>query len=100
MQLRPSTSSRPELVVSARASRVGDPLDPTNRLGVIGIFGRGRCLFGLPVEGRWLSRHKIVHDQDGFYLGDPDGNVVGMAGVYVNRILGARWTEDTRRLAG
>jgi len=100
MQLRPSTSSRPELVVASHASRVRDDVSFQNIIGFPGIFSRGRCLVALPVNGRWLSKHKIVHDEDGFYFGDPEGNVIGAPGVYVNKILGARWVEDTRRLAG
>lgn len=95
-------SARPELVVDPRAYTVLDPSDLT-RVGLPGPFGRARCLYALPVNEspqQWLEPHKVVHDHDGAYLADPDGNLIGTNGVWVARMLGARWTEDTRRLAG
>jgi hypothetical protein len=49
---------------------------------------------------RWVKRHDVVRDHDSAYLADPQGNLVGMPGQWCNRIISARWTEDTRRLAG
>jgi hypothetical protein len=40
-----------------------------------------------------------VHDEDGAYLADADGNLIGYEAVRVSRMHTARWTEDTRRLA-
>ena len=100
MQLRPSTSARPELLVDTRSGRVSDQVSQQNQIGVPGPFGRGRCMQALPMAALWLSRNKYVHDEDGFFVGDAEGNVLGFPGVIVHRLLGARWVEDTRRLAG
>jgi hypothetical protein len=95
-------SARPELVADPRAYRIVD--DPTQTtLGLQGPFGRARCQYALPVNESpqgWLEPHKVVHDGGGNYLADKDGNLVGRGGVYVSRMLAARWTEDTRRLGG
>ena len=41
---------------------------------------------------------RLVTDAWGFMLADPDGTIVGQPGVRVNRLLGARWSQDTRGL--
>jgi hypothetical protein len=45
-----------------------------------------------------LSPPTFVRDPGSSYLADPDGALIGEAAVWVNRMLTARWTEDTRRL--
>jgi hypothetical protein len=95
-------SDRPELVVDPRAYRVYDSPTDTS-VGFQGPFGRARCLYALPVNESpqaWLAPHRVIHDNGGAYLADPEGNLIGMNGVWVPRMLTARWTEDTRRLAG
>ena len=47
-----------------------------------------------------LAPVSAVRDNGGFNLGDPDGNLIGKPAVVVHRLLGARWTENTRGLAG
>lgn len=67
-------------------------------------FGRSRMLAALPLADQsvnyWLKPNALVHDQQDCYLADPQGNLIGKPGVMVNRLLTARWTEDTRRIAG
>jgi hypothetical protein len=38
-----------------------------------------------------------VRDPGSSYLADPDNNLIGEPAVWVNRMLTARWVEDTRR---
>lgn len=94
-------SWRPELIVDDHAFRLWDPVDQTY-VGVPGPFGRERVVFALPFNGGGTPsgplRSWVVHDNDGFHLADPDGNLVGRADVWIPRLLDARWTEDTRRL--
>jgi hypothetical protein len=95
-------SARPELVVDPRAYRIVDPSD-LSTVGLHGPFGRERCQYAIPVNetpAQWLEPHKVVHDPGGAYLADPQGNLIGHNGVWVPRMMSARWTEDTRRLAG
>jgi hypothetical protein len=40
----------------------------------------------------------VVRDAGSSFLADPDGALIGEPAVWVNRMLTARWTEDTRRL--
>lgn len=94
-------SARPELVVDDRAHRLRDPASGTY-VGVPAPFGRERCLSTLPLDPGpvWLAGPRVLHDPDGGYLADPSGTLVGFGAVIVDRMLTARWTEDTRRLAG
>jgi hypothetical protein len=98
--LRPLTP-RPELVVGDDNSRVQSP-DTTN-VGRAGPVARERCIFAIPLNGSGpvqLARITAISG-GGAYLADPLGNVIGEPkGVWCHRILYARWTEDTRRLAG
>ena len=93
-------SARPELVISNKRSGVNDPSSQT-LVGFAGPLGRERLIAALPLGNGpgMLLKHNVVHDQDGMYLADPDGNLIGFAGVWVSRMLTTRWTEDTRRLA-
>ena len=94
-------SARPTIVVDDRARRVADPSG--NYLGIDGPLGRERVVFALPINGTgpWLiAPPEAVHDADGFYLADPNGVLVGLDGLWIPRMIGARWTLDTRRLAG
>lgn len=50
-----------------------------------------------PVE---IQRRIVTKDDNGSYLADPAGNVIGKDRIVVHRMLAARWVEDTRRLAG
>jgi hypothetical protein len=91
-------SPRPELLKDQRSDAVQDPASVT-QVGRQGPFGRARCLFALPLAVTELSRGVLLRDQDGAMIADPAGNVIGVARVYVHRMLYARPTEDTRRFA-
>ena len=90
-------SPRPGVVVDPAAFGVVDPT--RDFVGRPGPFGRERVLFALPLEPgpALLSPPNVVHDPGPAYLADPDGNLIGTPPVWVNRMLTARWTEDTRR---
>lgn len=95
-------SARPDLVVDPRARTLVDPPTGT-RLGRPGPFGRARVVNALPVNGSapvQLAAPAVLHDPDGAYIADPQGNLIGVAAVWVSRMLTARWVEDTRRIAG
>jgi hypothetical protein len=91
-------SPRPSVVVDPAAFGVGVP--PGNVVGREGPFGRERVLFALPLEPgpALLSPPTVVRDAGSAYLADPDGALIGDPAVWVDRMLTARWTEDTRRL--
>lgn len=91
-------SSRPELLRDDHHGNVADP--SPNFVGVPGPWGRNRVVFALPLEPVEIRPRLVVHDDDGFFLADPDGNLIGRDRIIVHRMLSARWTEDTRRLAG
>jgi hypothetical protein len=94
-------SPRPELVVSDRPDSIVDPSD-SSRVGVPGPFGRERVVFALPLENGpvQLVAPAVVRDDQAGYLADPSGTLIGMPGVRVQRMVSARWVEDTRRLSG
>ena len=101
-------SARPELLTDTRARTVEDPAT-TNRVGqqndgrnLAAWFGRQRIVSALPMAEppRWIRPHTVLHAQNQFYLADTDGTLVGMQGLWCNRILSARYTEDTRRIGG
>jgi hypothetical protein len=88
-------SPRPELLVG---SRVTDPQG--NSIGLPGPFGRARVVSALPLADgpRQLVAPLVVHDAGLGYLADPQGNLLGAPGVWVSRMITARWVGDTRRL--
>jgi hypothetical protein len=47
-----------------------------------------------------LSPPTLLRDSGPALVADPVDNLVGLAAVWVSRMLTARWVEDTRRLAG
>ena len=67
-----------------------------------GPFGRERCVYALPLNDNppMLRAGKVLQDSEGSFIADPNGVLVGVAEVWIARLLEARWTEDTRRLAG
>ena len=89
-------SSRPAVLLDPAAFGVLDPASAT-LLGRPGPFGRERVVFALPTEPTLLSPPEVFRDPGSAYLADPDGALVGLPAVWVNRMLTARWTEDTRR---
>jgi hypothetical protein len=96
-------SARPEILVDDQRFRTVDPVDH-GRVGIPGPLGRERIVTAIPLNpGRTgpvqLAAAITVHDSQVFYLGDPDGNLIGEPAVWVHRMLPARWTQDTRRLA-
>lgn len=88
-------SPRPELLVG---SRVTAPDGST--VGLPGPFGRARIVTALPLKDgpRQLAAPLVVHDGGLGYLADPQGNLLGAPGVWVSRVITARWVADTRRL--
>ena len=101
-------SARPELVVSdhgrAIAEQTVPAISPDSRVGLPGPFGRERVVEALPLNKAGgavqLAAAVAVHDAALGYLADPDGNLIGTPAVWVHRMAYARWTLDTRRLAG
>ena len=110
-------SERPELVVGNNPeARINDPtvtppLEPlgfqwpnssVGQINVTGFLRVGRIIKALPLKDgpRLLQPPVLVRDGNSAYVADPDGNIVGVPGIWVMRCLDARWTEDTRRIAG
>lgn len=89
-------SDRPGLLVDWDGRALGEKSTQTI-VGWAGPFGRERLQSVLPMEGMWLPAQAVV-DWDGFYLADPDGNIIGEPALYINRILTVGVTPDTRRL--
>lgn len=93
-------SARPQLVVDARGQRL---VDNGDRVGIPGPFGNNRVVSALPTNKAGgpvqLVVPVVMHDHTMCYLADPDGTLIGTPGVWVHRLLTARWTQDTRRLA-
>jgi hypothetical protein len=98
--VRPATSPRPTVVVDPVAFGVVDPA--RTFVGRPAPFGRERVLFALPLDPgpALLSPPTVLRDRGPAFLADPQGNLIGLAPIWVSRMLTARWTEDTRRLAG
>lgn len=94
-------SARPEFVVDGRGHRL---VDNGDRIGLPGPFGNERVVAALPTNKAGgpltLAAPVVMHDHTLCYLGDADGTLVGTPGVVVHRMAYARWTADTRRLAG
>lgn len=92
-------SARPAVVVDPAAFGIVDPAS-TTVVGRPGPFGRQRIVPVLPFESgpALLAPPTVIRDPGAAYLADPDGALIGVAAVWVNRMLTARWTEDTRRL--
>ena len=92
-------SQRPTLLVDERNRKVQDP--PSKSLvGRPNPLGRSRIVFAIPMGPLQIITPQVVHDHDGCFIADPDGNLIGKDKVVVHRMLTARWTLDTRRLAG
>jgi hypothetical protein len=90
-----NSSPRPELLVDG--GRVGNT---TDSIGQPGPFGRARVVSALPLADgpRQLVAPLVVHDGGLGYLADPQGNLLGAPGVWVSRMVSARWVSNTRRL--
>jgi hypothetical protein len=101
-QLR-NLSSRPEILVDNQGFRLVDAA--SSRIGTPGPLGRQRIVTAItlneaetgPVQ---LVPSTVTHDNELFYLADPAGNLIGDPGVWVHRMLYARWVQDTRRVSG
>jgi hypothetical protein len=72
---------------------------PPSIVGQPGPFGRERVMSALPLDPgpTLLSPPTVLHDPGSSYLADADGALIGDPAVWVERMLTARWTEDTRR---
>lgn len=95
-------SERPELLVDHQGNRLIDPTD-RSQVGFRNPLGNERLVKALPLNESETGPiqavpHEALHDNNGYYLADPDGNLVGFQGAWIHRIVYARWTEDTRRL--
>lgn len=95
-------SARPEVLVDSYGKRILDPVSSTV-VGIPGPWGRERVTEALPTNGAppgpiQIAPHLVLHDANGFYIAAPDGTLLGEPGVWVHRLLDARWTGDTRRL--
>lgn len=97
--LQPSTSPRPGVIVDPRARGVGDPHQVV--VGRPGPFGRERVVFALPLDPGpcQLAPPKLLLDAGAAVIGG-GGLALGFPAIWVARMHTARWTEDTRRLAG
>jgi hypothetical protein len=91
-------SPRPTVVRDQDSHQLVDAVP--NFVGSPGPFGRNRIISTLPMAPTLLKPPAVVHDQNGGYLADPSGALIGFPKIIVHRMLSARWTEDTRRLAG
>jgi hypothetical protein len=91
-------SARPTLLPDQDSHAVADAVP--NFIGTPGPLGRNRIVSTLPMAPTLLVPPSVVKDQNGSYLADPSGALIGFPKVIVHRMLQARWTEDTRRLAG
>ena len=91
-------SDRPSVVVDPAEFGIVDP-STFSTIGRPGPFGRERVMSALPLDPgpALLSPPTVVRDAGSAFLADPDGALIGEAAVWVNRMLTARWTEDTRR---
>ena len=90
-------SPRPSVVVDPAAFGV---IDPTGGfIGRPGPFGRERVMSALPLNPgpSLLSPPTVVRDAGSAFLADPDGALIGEPAVWVERMLTARFVEDTRR---
>lgn len=99
VRMDPRTPShRPTVLVDQRAWPTIDP--ERQRIGRRGPFGRERIVSCLPFgEGpKQLVIPALLSDAQGRYVVDSDGAQVGRPGVWVSRMLSARWVSDTRRL--
>ena len=95
-------SERPELLVDHRGMPIGDV---TNRstVGVPSPLGNERLVFAIPLNEAQtgpiqIAPHEALRDNGGYYIADPGGNLIGVEGLWVHRMVYARWTQDTRRL--
>ena len=90
-------SDRPSVVLDPAAYGIIAP--DVSIVGRPGPFGRERVMSALPLEPgpALLSPPTVVHDAGSAFLADPDGALIGEPAVWVERMLTARWTEDTRR---
>jgi hypothetical protein len=88
-------SPRPELLTG---SRVVAP--DGSQVGLPGPLSRNRIVTALPLTDgpRQLVAPLVVQGPDLGYLADPQGNLLGAPGVWVSRMITARWVSDTRRL--
>jgi hypothetical protein len=89
-------SPRPTVVRDQDSHQLVDAVP--NFIGVPGPFGRNRIVSTLPMAPNLLKPPAVVHDQNGSYLADPSGALIGFPKVIVHRMLSAGIVEDTRRL--
>ena len=95
--LRPP-NSRPDVLVSPAAAGIVDPSSVF--VGFNRAFGRERCLYALPLDPgpALLYPPTVVRDPTVAFIADTGGALIGVAPVWVSRMLAALPTEDTRGL--
>ena len=92
-------SPRPGLLVDPRAFGIGERATKT-LVGTSTPWGRERIQSTLPFGSGpipFLSSAVALQDPRGFYIADPDGNLIGEPALWVGRMLSVVPTEDTRR---
>jgi hypothetical protein len=94
-------SNRPELLRDEDSAHIIEQASET-LVGTAGSLSRDKVVSALPLHGGPITvlAPIVLHDEDLAYLADPSGNLIGVPGIVVHRMLSARWTEDTRRLSG
>jgi len=90
-------SPRPSVVVDPAAFGVID--ETGGFVGEPGPLGRERVMSALPLDPgpALLSPPTVIRDAGSAFLADPDGALIGEPAVWVERMLTARFVEDTRR---
>jgi hypothetical protein len=96
-----SSGARPTINVDTWGFRLFDPSTGTV-VGRHGPLSRGRVVSALRLgefgnsQTRHVRKPTTIVDTWGFSLVDPtNGTIVGRPGISVQRMLTARWVEDT-----
>lgn len=92
-------STRPVLLADLEGGRVGIG---TTRVGQPAPLGRERVVSALKLNNnppQPIIPPQLVADRGEWLIADPtDGSIVGMPGLWINRLVQATRTRDTRRL--
>lgn len=81
---------------------IGD-VTSQSTVGVPNPLGNERLVKAIPLNEAQtgpvqIAPYETLRDNAGYSIADPDGNLIGFPGIWVHRMVYARWTEDTRRL--
>jgi hypothetical protein len=94
-------SQRPEIIGPADSSGAVIGVVSNPKLSAGAPLGRARVVSALPTNKSGpvqLKPPQLLVGGDGCLFGDPDGNVIGQAGVWCHRMVYAAKTLNTRRL--